>query len=100
MPEKLKEHLMHASEVRYNEVLRLIETITEEESLMDRLPNWPWHEYHVAQDGSIAGIVHHLAAWKHVYVELLHGRNLEVHDVHPESQGFAGLVDWYRRTGA
>jgi uncharacterized damage-inducible protein DinB len=93
-------YLIRATETRSRELLDAVEALSEEQAAYGRQPDWPTHEYHVGQDGSIAGIVHHLAAWKAVYVELLRGSNLEPADLSPPAPGFQGLVAWLRRVTA
>jgi uncharacterized damage-inducible protein DinB len=99
MATTLREYLLQAGEKRFRELVAAIEGLDEDTAVMDRRPDWPTHEYHVGQDGSIAGIVYHVAAWKQVYVELLRGKNTDQHEHKPDAPGYAGLVAWLKRAG-
>ena len=90
----MREFLIEQSRSRFTATLKLVEGLSELQAREDAKQDWPTHEYHVGQDGSIAGIVHHLAAWRQVYVELLRGRNLEPTDVSPLEPGWGGLKRW------
>ena len=86
--------LLEKSRDRFAATLRVVENLPEEDALRDSRPDWPRHDYWVGQDGSIAGIVHHLAAWRDAYCELLRGRNVEPTDLHPPAAGWPGLKQW------
>lgn len=45
-------------------LLEEIAEISEEEAFRDRHPHWPGQRWGFGQDGSIAGIVRHVAYWK------------------------------------
>jgi uncharacterized damage-inducible protein DinB len=92
-----REYLTKATETRSDELLGAIQGLSDQQAFFNRQPDWPTHQYHVGQDGSVAGIVHHVAAWKSVFVELLRGRNLEPTDLSPPSPDFKGLVAWLRQ---
>ena len=82
------------SRERFVSTVALVKDLTDEEAVRDARPDWPRHEYWVGQDGSIAGIVYHVAAWRQVYIELLKGRNLEPADVSPTESGWEGTKRW------
>ena len=97
--ETAKERLLRLSAERFEESLRTLEGVSEAEARADRRPDWPGHENHVAQDGSIAGIVHHVAAWKQAFLEYLRGNHVDYRTVGPAKPTFAELQMWLKRVG-
>jgi uncharacterized damage-inducible protein DinB len=97
--ETIKKWLLRLSEARFREMLETLEGVTEEAAYADRRPDWPGHNNHVAQDGSIAGIAHHVAAWKQAFLEYLRGRYVDYRTVGPANPTFAELLAWLRQAG-
>ena len=64
MDEALATFLKTRAERSYRNLLAQIEGISAEEALAGRRPDWPDHRWGIGQNGSIAGIVYHVAAWK------------------------------------
>lgn len=60
----LAEYLKSRADAALRRVVRQAEAVTSEEALRDRRTNWPHQKWGIGQDGSIAGIVYHVIAWK------------------------------------
>ena len=86
-------------------MLRQAEAVSAEEALLGRLDDWPDHVWGIGQDGSIAGIAYHVAAWKQLTLPLFEpsGKALGRADFNPKSapdpDDWPSLVDWLRRVG-
>src|SRR5262249_49088523 len=78
---------------------KTLETVTEAQAGRDRRADWPSHKNHVAQDGSIAGIVYHLAAWKRAFTEYLRGNVVDYRTVGPPNPTWEELKVWLAQTG-
>ena len=52
-------------------LLAEIEGLNAQEALHFRQDNWPDHRWGIGQNGSIAGIVYHVAAWKQLTLPFL-----------------------------
>jgi len=105
MPESLPAFLKTRAERSFRNLLKQLEGLTEEEALRGRLPNWPGHRWGIGQNGSIAGIVFHVAAWKQLTLPLLSGgkaRTQEEFDFAsvPAPDDWPGLVAWLQQIGA
>lgn len=60
-----------------------------------RLANWPHHSDWSGEDGSISGIVFHVAAWKQAYAEGLEcGTWGDEKALQPETDTWLGRVAW------
>ena len=64
MPESLTAYLKHRAERSLVYLLREAEAVGEVDAFRGRRADWPDQPWGIGQDGSIAGIVYHVAAWK------------------------------------
>jgi uncharacterized damage-inducible protein DinB len=96
----IREYLLMRTRQRFAATLKALEGVTEEQAVADRRENWPLHDYHVAQDGSILGLVCHLAAWKETWIEYFRGNVVDQRSVVPENLTFAEAVAWLERANA
>ncbi|HEY3267748.1 MAG TPA: hypothetical protein VGM37_12530 [Armatimonadota bacterium] len=88
-------------EASFAEFLEAIDGVTEAEAGAFRIPNWPTHEWHAGEDGSIAGLAWHVAVWKGVYLSALRtGSFGDRSRMRPDEDTWAGRTDWLRRTHA
>lgn len=103
MSETTPDFLRQRSRRSYLHFLRAIQSISPEEALRDAAPGWPDHPWGVGQDGSIAGIVYHVAAWKELTLDMLQpGGRFLARDAfdparHPAANDWSALVSWYRQ---
>ncbi|MCS6776688.1 MAG: DinB family protein [Chloroherpetonaceae bacterium] len=101
----LAEYLKHRAERSFRAVLKALEYISPEQARRDHHDRWPDHIYGIGQDGSIAGIVYHLAAWKQLTLPLFQpgGRALSRHEFDPSAapalDDWFNLVAWYKQVG-
>lgn len=57
--------------------------------------NWPKHDDWSGEDGSISGIVFHIAAWKEAYADGLEtGTWGDEKSVKPQTDSWAGRLNW------
>ncbi len=105
MPETLTEFVKRRAERSYRYLLRQIEGLTPEEALQDRRPAWPDQRWGIGQNGSIAGIIYHVAAWKQMTLPLFApgGQALTREEFAatgaPALDDWPGLVAWLRQVG-
>ncbi len=97
--------LQERSARKYRAFLKEIEAVHAEQALRFARPDWPDHRWGFGQNGSIAGIVYHVAAWKQLALPALRGdaprTRQEFDPAHaPAPTDWAGLVVWYRQIGA
>ncbi len=64
MHETLPDYLKKRVERSFRHLLLQVESVPEEDAFRFRYPDWAPHRWGIGQDGSIAGIVYHVAAWK------------------------------------
>lgn len=89
----LHDRLGHA----HRELARSLEGVTEAEARWGADPNWRREQFGVGLDGSIAGIVWHVAAWKHVIADGLEGGGFpDAEAVLPHDYGWPGMLEWLR----
>lgn len=67
LPLYLKQHA--AQQTR--RFLEIVADVSPEQATADRDPHWPTQRWGIGQDGSILGIVCHVAAWKEITLSLL-----------------------------
>ena len=105
LPETLPDFLKRRAGRSLAYILRQVEAVSAEEALIGRYDNWPDQPWGIGQNGSIAGIVYHVAAWKQLTLPLFDpdGKALGRADFDPASapnpDDWPALVDWLRRTG-
>ena len=103
--ETLTGFLKHRAERSYRSVLQVLEYISPDEARRDHQENWPDHAYGIGQDGSIAGIVYHMAAWKHMTLPLFHpeGKALSRKEFDPANapamEDWFNVLAWYKQGG-
>ena len=68
--ETLANFIKKRAEHSYGYLLAQIESLSPEEALAGSRSDWPDHRWGVGQNGSIAGIVYHVAAWKQMTLPL------------------------------
>lgn len=89
----LKNRLEHAS----RELERSVEGVSPADAARGADPDWRRYRFGAGLDGSIQGIVWHVAAWKHVVADGLDSRVNAFPDaeaVLPHEPGWAGLRAW------
>ncbi len=81
----------------HRELGRSLEGVTEAEAWWGVDANWRRERFGVGLDGSIAGIVWHVAAWKHVIADGLEGGGFpDAEAVLPHDFGWSGMLEWLR----
>jgi hypothetical protein len=106
MSESLPAFLKKRTRRSYRHLLEQIEGLTPAEALQDRLPGWPDHRWGIGQDGSIAGIVYHVAAWKQMTLPLFPpgGRAITRAEFDtggaPNADDWQGIAAWFKQVGA
>jgi predicted O-methyltransferase YrrM len=90
-------------------LLREVHAITEEQAHLYASPHWESHKYGIGQNGSIAGIAYHVAAWKQLSLPLLKGENVDYTgdftaiDFNaqgaPAQDDWQGIVRWLETVG-
>jgi hypothetical protein len=103
--ETLPTFIKRRAERSFRYLLEQIEGVTEAEALQGRRSDWPDHRWGIGQDGSIAGIVYHVAAWKQMTLPLFQpgGRALERPEFDPSQapspNDWPGIVTWLKKVG-
>ncbi len=106
MPQSASEFLKGRAVRSFRYLLREAESVSAEEARRYARPDWPPHRFGIGQDGSIAGIVYHVAAWKEVTLPLLaqNGPILPIEEFDrraaPASDDWMGLLAWLKRVGS
>jgi hypothetical protein len=104
--ETLPAFLKRRAERSLRYLLEQMEGLSQEEALRDRRANWPGQRWGIGQDGSIAGIVYHVAAWKQMTLPQLTpgGKALTqeefASEMTPNREDWPGVVAWLRQIGA
>lgn len=86
-------------------LLAEIEGLSVQEALRFRRDDWPDHRWGIGQNGSIAGIVYHVAAWKQLTLPFLlpGGQGLTRADFDPTTvpspDDWKGICAWLRQIG-
>jgi len=105
MDEALATFLKTRAERSYRNLLAQIEGLSAEEALAGSRPDWPDHPWGIGQNGSIAGIVYHVAAWKQLGLPVFQpeGRPLLRadfdHDTAPALDDWPGIQSWLKQVG-
>src|SRR5262249_16649324 len=69
--ETLAAFVKQRAERSFHNLQKQTEGLPPEEALRDRRPDWPGHRWGIGQDGSIAGMIYHVTAWKQMTLPLL-----------------------------
>ncbi|HLJ55081.1 MAG TPA: DinB family protein [Chthonomonadaceae bacterium] len=102
MTESLPAYLKRRAARSLEYLLREAEAVSAEEARRGRRSDWPAQPWGIGQDGSIAGIVCHVAAWKQITLPLLDGTHPPAaHDdlPHFNSDDWPAVLAWLRSIG-
>ncbi len=105
MSETLSSYLKRRGGKAYRSLLNEIEGVDAEQALAGRRSHWTSHRWGVGQNGSIAGIVYHVAAWKSMTLMMFDPelKTLETvaFDVAsaPAPDDWEGIVVWLKTVG-
>lgn len=105
MPESLTSFLVRRTARSFRYLREQLNDVTDEDAVRDRHPAWPGHRWGIGQDGSIAGIVYHVGAWKSMTLPLLtENRLLSRAEFEAREEGihrdWPELVAWLDELGA
>ena len=105
MPPTLTEYLKYRSTKQYRAFCTLLNQVPEAAALLYATESWPGHRWGVGQNGSIAGIVYHVAAWKALTLpvfqpggEPLPAEALDAASA-PDLRDWEGIKAWYFTIG-
>lgn len=104
MAPTLLEFLKAESQKAYQNFKKQIVGLSEEQAFRYAHPHWPNHPWGIGQNGSIAGIVYHVAAWKECLLPALSSRQgfspAQVADkLPPLYSSWSTISTWYERVG-
>ena len=105
MPETLATFLKRRAERSFIALLKHLEGLTEEEALFHRDARWPDQPWGIGQNGSIAGIAYHVAAWKQMTLPVFApgGRPLTREEFDsgaaPAPDDWTGITVWLKQIG-
>lgn len=105
MPPSLPQFLKSRAERNFSYLLREVGATTAEEARRFASNDWVPHKWGIGQNGSIAGIVYHVAAWKSLSLSLFEPvpllRVAEDFDpaTAPAMDDWEGVVMWLREVG-
>lgn len=97
--------LKNRAERSYRNLLAQIEGLSAAEALAGSREDWPDHSFGIGQNGSIAGIVYHVAAWKQMTLPLFQpgGRPLSREEFDTETapalDDWQGIQAWLKQIG-
>ena len=103
--ELLTTFIKKRAEHSYVRFMEQIEGLSAEEALAGSRPDWPDHRWGIGQNGSIAGIVSHVAAWKQMTLPLFQpgGQPLSREefdsDAAPAPDDWQGTQAWFKQVG-
>jgi hypothetical protein len=105
MSNDLAPFLRSRSERNFHVLLRSVQSVTAEQAGLFARADWPGHRWGIGQDGSISGIVYHVAAWKAMTMPMLSpgGQAISRQDFDfaaaPDPRDWPGLVAWLQQVG-
>ena len=105
MPDTLPVYLKLRAARSFRYLQEQIQEVTPAQALRYHDPHWPLHKWGVGQNGSIAGIVYHVAAWKEITIGLFapDGVALDVACFDalsaPAPNDWPALLTWLNRIG-
>jgi hypothetical protein len=103
--ESLATFLKHRAERSFRHLLTQIEGLSAAEALAGSRQDWPDHRWGIGQNGSIAGIVYHVAAWKQLGLPVFQpgGQPLTRADFDADSapalDDWQGIQSWLKQVG-
>lgn len=89
----------------FRSLLAELEGVTAHDANQFRTENWPDHRWGIGQNGSIAGIVYHVAAWKQLTLPVFEpgGRSLTRSEfdasLAPAIDDWPGICSWLHTVG-
>jgi hypothetical protein len=105
MPDTLPVFLKQRAESSFLYLQKQTQDLTPTQALRYHDSHWPDHRWGIGQDGSIAGIVYHVAAWKQMTIDLFArdgiaiDRGLFDATSAPAPDDWPALLDWLDRIG-
>ena len=105
MSEKISDFLKLRGGKAYRSLLNEIEGVDAEQALAGRRSHWTSHRWGVGQNGSIAGIVYHVAAWKGITLGMFNPELKTLQTVAfdassaPAPDNWEGIVVWLKTVG-
>jgi hypothetical protein len=100
-PGTLHEHLRDRLAASFRQLERALDGVDDAMARAGVDPNWTRSRRGAGLDGSVAGIVHHVAAWKAISAAGLEtGRFPGQAEVAPGTPGWEGLLSWLRESHA
>ena len=102
MADTLPTFLKQRAERSYRNLLEQLAGLTSEDAMRGRRSDWPDHPWGIGQDGSIAGIVFHVAAWKQLTLPLFQGQTAIMRvplDETPNLDDWQGILAWLKQVG-
>jgi uncharacterized damage-inducible protein DinB len=91
----LRDHLGWQLRHGYRSLWKAIEGLSETQALEGARPDWRQYRWGTGLDGSIAGIVHHAAVWKHLFAAGLETGAFPAEGaVAPPGRDWPVLRDW------
>ena len=105
MPQTVPAFLKHRAARGLTYLLTQAEAISADDAFRGRRSDWPDQPWGIGQDGSIAGIVYHTAAWKQLTIGIFaaNGKALARMDFDPanapDSDDWEAILIWLRRIG-
>ncbi len=97
--------LKNRARIAFERLLKQLQDLTQAEAMAGRRENWPDHPFGVGQDGSIAGIVIHVAAWKMMTMPLFFkgGKSMLREELNLNQEcdrnDWNSILSWLVRTG-
>ena len=106
MPEQLADYLRKRAARSLRYLREQAQGVTSEQALSYADANWPDQKWGIGQNGSIAGIVYHVTAWKQLTLPLFQPdgkaggrRDFDV-SAAPAPDDWPAIVVWLEQTGA
>jgi uncharacterized damage-inducible protein DinB len=95
MRDTLRGHLEHRLGAGFRRMMEAIEGLDEAEATAGARADWRRYRWGVGLDGSVAGIVRHVAAWKQICATGLEtGDYPDEEAVAPPAPGWTALREW------
>ncbi len=105
MSENLSSYLKRRGGKAYRSLLNEIEDVDAEQALAGKRSHWTSHRWGMGQNGSIAGIVYHVAAWKSMTQMMFDPKLKTLETVAfdnasaPAPEDWEGIVAWLKTVG-